>query len=98
MHPLQTYLRNLKIAALSPEEYHKSLDDLAATIGVSVGFMSRLHYPRQSKLLPEKALRLELATNGQVPANSVCDGFDKFVRLLEKVEQMRENNRIALGQ
>ena len=97
MHPLQTYLRNLKIAALSQSEYQKNVKALADTVGVSVGFMCRLHYPKQSKLLPEKALRMELATNGQVPANSVCDGFDEFVRLLEKVEQMKENNRVAAG-
>jgi len=95
MHPLQTYLRNLQIAALTSTEYHEKLDYLAATIGVSAGFLIRLHHPDQSKLIPAKALRLELATNGLVPAASVCHGFDEIILLLGKVERMRENNRAA---
>jgi hypothetical protein len=91
MHPLKKYLNNIRIAVSTPEEYEYQLETLAHRVGVSAGRLVRLHYENQSPTPPETALRLELATNGQVPASSVTD-VQPLIDLVHKVMEMRVNN------
>ena len=98
MHPLKKYLSNIRIASSNTEEYQGQLKILAQKIGVSTGKLERLHYPTQTRLSPEKAMRLELATNGLVHADTVSEARE-LVALVLKVVEMRENNRgIGHGQ
>ena len=91
MHPLKHYISNLRIASETPEEYEKELRLLAGRIGISSGKLVRLHYENQDNVSPEKGLRLELATNGLVPADTVSD-CQHIIDLVHKVDEMRINN------
>lgn len=92
MHPLKKYLSNIRIASSTTTEYQQQLQLLADKIGISTGKLERLHYPTQTRLSPEKGMRLELATNGLVHADTVSEAGD-IVALVLKVVEMRENNR-----
>jgi hypothetical protein len=92
VHPLKKYLSNLLIASASTAEYEQQVELLARRISLSPGRLERLHYTTQVKPSPETALRLELATNGQVPADSVCDP-GPLIELVMKVLEMRANNK-----
>lgn len=93
MHPLRRYVRNLKIAADSPDEYNAKLERLASYVGVSVSTIYRVYREtaKGNKLTPTKALRLELATGGAVPATSVCDHVGEVIDLVNRVAAMHEN-------
>jgi hypothetical protein len=91
MHPLKKYLSNIRIASSTPEEYQQQIQALADKVGISTGKLERLHYPTQTRLSPEKGIRLELATNGLVHADTVSEARD-IVTLVLKVVEMRENN------
>lgn len=91
MHPLKKYLSNIRIASSTPEEYQQQVKRLADQVGVSIGKLERLHYPTQTRLSPEKAMRLELATNGLVHADTVSEARE-IVSLVLRVVEMRENN------
>lgn len=94
MHPLKKFLRNLRIAAADKDEYQAKLETLAGAAEIKVGTLYNLANPNQAKqLAPDRALRLELATNGQVPATSVCDRADSLIQLVDRIKAMRALNK-----
>ena len=91
MHPLKKYLSNIRIASSTTEEYQQQLQMLADKVGVSTGKLTRAQYSSQTRLSPAAGIRLELATNGLVHADTVSEARD-IVALVLKVVEMRENN------
>jgi hypothetical protein len=78
------------------EEYEQQVELLAKRVSLSTGRLERLHYPNQNKTNPEIGLRLELVTNGLIPADSVCDS-EPLIELVLKVLEMRKNNNQGAG-
>lgn len=95
MHPLKRFIQGLNHDSSASGEYLQKRRDLASEVGVSIGSLHNFHNPKQkTKASVDTALRLELATKGQVPAESVCTpGYvTETMRLVELVLAQRAGN------
>lgn len=92
MHPLRIYIDDLK-RRHPGEQGQLHIDLLAGKIGVTPASLYNVHNPNQSKKLSiEKSLRLELATNGAVPASSTCPIADEVIALSAMVLKQRNDS------
>ena len=90
MHPLKIFLNSLKSVSASREEFNQKKEELAQEVGVSWLMFHRIYNPKQKVNLSEaKALRLELATGGRVPAGSANERIDEILELAERVIAQR---------
>ena len=85
MHPLRIYINKLKDNAPDRAAGRQAVLGLAAKVGVRPILFNNLTNPKQktSDVAPLKALRLELYTNGEVLAASVCP------KIHERIEEAR---------
>jgi hypothetical protein len=86
------YFNQLRVASSTPDEYERKKKHLAEIVGMSVGGLYALAAAKRSYLIVENALRLELATNGQVPWECLVKNPDKFKETMERVALLRQFN------
>lgn len=94
MHPLRKHLDKVKANAPDQAAYRKSVLRLAAQVGIHNQVLNLIMNPNQktSDLAPLKALRMENATNGDVPALTVCpkiyERIDEYRRILALADNL----------
>ena len=93
MHPLKEHLSNIR--KNSPNgEYGESLETLAKQLGVSTPTLYRLYHKghKRRTLSPANAIKLELLTKGQVPAESVNDEIGLIFAMIGQLVQAKIRN------
>ena len=93
MHPLKEYLSNIKNNSRNGE-YGESLETLAKQLGVTTPTLYRLYHngKKRRTLSPANAIKLELLTEGQVPAESVNDEIGLIFAMIGQLVQAKIRN------
>jgi len=87
-HPLKKYLNRMRETSANGE-YGALMKRLTDALSISKPTLYRLYYREGSQrrtLSPIKACRLELLTNGEVPASSVNDDINNIREALTTLD------------
>lgn len=88
MHPLKEHLNDIR--KNSPNgEYGETLETLTKQLGISRPTLYRLYHKghKRRTLSPANAIKLELLTNGSVPAESVNDDVGLIFAMIAQLVQ-----------
>ena len=89
-HPLKKYFSILQKDSIDADDYLRRKQFLADSLGISLGTLYNLANPKQTATVNvNKALTLEIITNGHVPADSVCPGVEQALDLAGRVLKLR---------
>jgi hypothetical protein len=93
MHPLKTHLSNIRENS-SNGEYGETLETLTKQLGISRPTLYRLYHKghKRRTLSPANAIKLELLTNGDVPAESVNDDVGLIFAMIGQLVQAKIRN------
>lgn len=89
-HPFTQYMEALKAKSIDMDDYRRRRQYVADTIGVALGTLYHLTNPKKhSTLDPVKAFRLELLSEGKVPAESVSAAAGEVLAMARRVLELR---------
>lgn len=96
-NPTRRYLEHLKALYLQkPGEYTRKRHELAAKLGLSGAYLYNLAIPKQNARVNfTTALKMELLTDGAIPADSVCPDAPEILRLVARVQKRRGKAKVG---
>lgn len=88
MHPLKEHLNKIRETSTNGE-YGETLDTLTKQLGISKPTLYRLYHKGRKRrtLSPANAIKLELLTKGNVPAESVNDEIGLIFAMIAQLVQ-----------
>jgi AcrR family transcriptional regulator len=88
MHPLKQHLSNIRENSQNGE-YGETLETLTKQLGISKPTLYRLYHKghKRRTLSPANAIKLEILTNGSVPAESVNDDIGLIFAMVAQLVQ-----------
>ena len=88
MHPLKQHLSNIREESTNGE-YGETLETLTKQLGISKPTLYRLYHKghKRRTLSPANAIKLEILTNGTVPAESVNDDVGLILAMVAQLVQ-----------